>query len=176
MAPIILQEPHQALRTVAADVPAPLFGSAELAHIIADMSAALDGESDGVAIAAPQIGISYRIFIVSKKINKKWKNHKIFINPTITKLGKEKKDLTEGCLSVRYKYGLISRSMSASVRAYTEQGNEFAMNGRGLLAQIFQHETDHLRGKLFIDTAHDIVDNPPSDSNANVKTNDIRTK
>lgn len=167
MATTILQVPHKALRAVAKDVPTALFGSTELTQIISDMTVALEREADGVAIAAPQIGISYRIFIVSKKANKKWTAHTVFINPTITKLGKEKKDMTEGCLSVRYKYGLITRSTSASVRAYTEQGNEFVMNGRGLLAQIFQHETDHLRGKLFIDAARNIVDNPPVTEKAN---------
>jgi len=114
-----------------------------------------------VAIAAPQLGESLRIFVVSKKVNKKFEEDLVFINPEIIRIGKQKKVMQEGCLSVRWKYGDVKRSTTASVRALNEQGNEFVMNGRGLLAQIFQHETDHLNGILFIDTAKNIEDIPP---------------
>ncbi|MEK7105795.1 MAG: peptide deformylase, partial [Patescibacteria group bacterium] len=74
-----------------------------------------------------------------------------------------KKELvSEGCLSVRWKYGLVKRATTATVRALNAEGNEFVMSGKGLLAQIFQHEVDHLNGVLFIDTAIDVEDLPPS--------------
>lgn len=157
----IVQEPAAVLRTTAAPVPAYLFGSDELKKIIADMTTALESQDDGVAIAAPQIGVSYRIFVVSKRAVKNWRSHKVFINPQFIRIGKTKKELTEGCLSCRWKYGLVMRSDTATVRAYNEKGHEFQVSGRGLLAQIFQHETDHLNGVLFIDKAKHIEELPP---------------
>ena len=86
-----------------------------------------------------------------------------FINPTIVKLSREKEQIEEGCLSVRYFYGQVIRSKKAKVRAFDEKGVEFELGGSGLLAQIFQHETDHLNGILFTDKATDLVDMPPAD-------------
>ena len=56
---------------------------------------------------------------------------------------------------------MVKRSTTCTVRALNADGNEFVMNGRGLLAQIFQHETDHLNGVLFIDKATEVQDIPP---------------
>jgi peptide deformylase len=82
---------------------------------------------------------------------------KVFINPEIIKASKVKKSMRgEGCLSVRFTYGTTKRFDKATVKALDEQGKEFIMDGSGLLAQIFQHEIDHLNGILFIDHAHDI--------------------
>jgi peptide deformylase len=81
----------------------------------------------------------------------------VFINPEIIKASKVKKSMRgEGCLSVRFTYGTTKRFDKATVKALDEQGKEFIMDGSGLLAQIFQHEIDHLNGILFIDHAHDI--------------------
>lgn len=126
------------------------------------MKELLHGEDDGVAIAAPQINIPLRIFVVSKRALPKALEDMVFINPTITKLGKKKEMVSEGCLSVRWKYGMVKRSLTATVRATNMEGNEFVMSGKGLLAQIFQHETDHLNGVLFIDKAVDVEDLPPN--------------
>ena len=71
-------------------------------------------------------------------------------------LSKEKKKMEEGCLSVRYLYGKVSRSVKASIEAYDEHGNKFKKGVSGLMAQVFQHETDHLNGILFIDMATDL--------------------
>lgn len=157
----IVQSPHQTLRLVAKEVPLSEIKSAEIKKILEQMKKALHGEDDGVAIAAPQINVPMRIFVVSKKVISRAKDDMVFINPSITKLGKKKEPMSEGCLSVRWKYGMVKRSTTATVKAYNEQGNEFVMSGKGLLAQIFQHETDHLNGILFIDKATDVEDLPP---------------
>jgi peptide deformylase len=163
----ILQEPNAVLRQVAAPVPASAIGSAQLNDIIARMKTALAAQDDGVAIAAPQIGESLRIFVVARRVSKKpikeLEDDMVFINPEIIRLGKKKDELSEGCLSVRWKYGLVKRSITATVRAQNEQGHEFVMSGSGLLAQIFQHEIDHLNGILFIDKATHIEDHPPTE-------------
>jgi peptide deformylase len=106
-----------------------------------------------------------RIFIVAGQIIDHVNNYhgdhvspdKVFINPEIIKASKVKKSMRgEGCLSVRFTYGTTKRFDKATVKALDEQGKEFIMDGSGLLAQIFQHEIDHLNGILFIDHAHDI--------------------
>jgi peptide deformylase len=64
--------------------------------------------------------------------------------------------MSEGCLSVRGDYGMVMRHEKASVRALDERGKPFTLHGSGLLAQIFQHEVDHLEGVLFTDKAEHI--------------------
>ncbi len=137
------------------------------------MSASLKSQDDGVAIAAPQIGYSLRIFVVSGKIftpprpmdtppsqGEKIRDM-VFINPKISKLSRKKEWVPEGCLSVRPLYGKTFRSVKATVTAYDENGKKFVRGGSGLLAQIFQHETDHLNGILFIDHAKDVKEEAP---------------
>lgn len=165
----IVQEGNKTLREIAKEVPVSQIKSTEIQKILKDMNEALDSQNDGVAIAAPQIDISLRIFIVSGKIfDKEFMNssgnfksikpHKnlCFINPIITKISKDKKVMDEGCLSVRPIYGKVRRATRATVEAYNEKGDKFKMNGSGLLAHIFQHETDHLEGVLFTDKAKDL--------------------
>ena len=182
----ILQKDNKILRKVAKKVPLGDIQTSPIQKILKDMTRALHSQEDGVAIAAPQIGTLLRIFIVcDKKINKKSsdkqevvgkspeairqqrKDHKdiVFINPKIIKLSKEKKMVPEGCLSVRWLYGNVNRSTKATVQAYDEKGNLFQRGGSGILAQIFQHEIDHLDGILFIDKAKDLQEIPPEDQN-----------
>jgi len=169
----IVQNGDPVLRQVSKAVPLGEIQGKGIQKILSEMANALHKQHDGVAIAAPQIGVPLRIFIVSGKVfdmqagvyDEKSKKSKasdlICINPIISKLSKEKKEVEEGCLSVRYLYGKISRSTKATITAYNEQGKKFTRGGSGLLAQIFQHETDHLNGVLFIDSARDLVDMPP---------------
>lgn len=157
----ILQTPDATLRKKAALVPETLFNSPELAEILKNMQAGLESQDDAVAIAAPQVGVSYRIFMVGKNVYKEAPDNRVFINPEFVRIGRTKKEVSEGCLSVRWKYGMVKRSTTATVRAHNEKGHEFVASGSGLLAQIFQHEIDHLDGILFIDKAKDIQDMPP---------------
>lgn len=177
----IVQKEDVVLRQNAEEVPLDQIGSPKIKKILKEMSDALKSQSDGVAIAAPQIGYSLRIFVVSGKIfdkefvggedlpeipKKTEKNEKtpdlVFINPKISKLSQEKSWIPEGCLSVRWLYGKTYRSKKATVSAYDENGKKFSRGASGLLAQIFQHETDHLNGTLFIDHAKDIKEEKPS--------------
>lgn len=174
----IYQKDAPVLRAVAEQVNPKDFNSPSLKKILSDMKIALDREEDGVAIAAPQIGVPLRIFLVSHRafeINKEEQENAyslvrktpnkeeevelkdmVFINPEIIKLSRKKVWTPEGCLSVRWLYGEVLRADKATVRAYDENGKPFTYGGSGLIAQIFQHETDHLNGTLFIDTARDL--------------------
>ena len=159
----IVQRDNPILRATAAEVPIADITSPHIQQVLADMKDAMSMQKDGVAIAAPQIGVSLRIFIISGKIlklaDKKYTGDDrdlVFINPEILKLSKDKKLIEEGCLSVRWLYGKIKRSTRATIRAYNERGELIERGGSGLLAQIFQHETDHLNGTLFIDHATEV--------------------
>jgi peptide deformylase len=158
----IIQSPHKTLREIAKEVPKEEISSEKIKTILDSMSRALHAEEDGVAIAAPQIDVALRIFVVSQNVVPNANKDLVFINPKIVRLGKKKEALSEGCLSVRWKYGLVKRSVTATVKALNEQGNEFVMSGKGLIAQIFQHEMDHLDGVLFIDKATNVEDLPPN--------------
>jgi peptide deformylase len=166
----IVQNGDPVLRKIAAEVPVSGITKPKIKKVIKDMKEALHSQDDGVAIAAPQIGISLRIFVVSGKIfeedfirgksamDTKQHTHAdlIFINPVFKKMSKDRKLLSEGCLSVRPLYGKVRRATKATIEAYNEHGLPFTQEGTGLLAHIFQHETDHLDGILFIDKAKDL--------------------
>ncbi len=147
------------------------FGSEELERIIAAMTRALSREEDGVAIAAPQIGLPLSLFVIAEKAypeDAKWKPL-VFINPRITKASKKMEEMQEGCLSVRWIYGKTDRAISVTLEAYDFNGNKFTYGASGLIAQIFQHETDHLHGILFIDHGHDFEELTEEEAKANMK-------
>ncbi len=133
------------------------FGSKYLHDVVKAMTKALARESDGVAIAAPQIGLPLRLFVVSPNAYEEEAKSKplVFLNPKILKKSRKTAIMQEGCLSVRWVYGKTKRSLSATIEAYDIDGNKFTYGGTGLIAHIFQHETDHLEGVLFIDHGFD---------------------
>ncbi|MDB5260232.1 MAG: peptide deformylase, peptide deformylase [Candidatus Nomurabacteria bacterium] len=145
------------LRQKARPVHKDEFGTAHLKEIIEVMKKTLAKEEDGVAIAAPQIGLSLRIFVVAKSAyNEDVKNKQlVFINPKLVKKSKKKIELQEGCLSVRWVYGTTKRSVSATIEAQDIDGNKFTYGASGLIAHIFQHEVEHLDGILFTDHGYD---------------------
>lgn len=171
----ILGREEKVLRQVAKEVPLEDIPSSRIKKIIKDMKEALATQDDGVAIAAPQIGVPLRIFVVSGRVigymkgeddGEKTYDDMVFINPKILKLSKEKKWAEEGCLSIRYLYGKVRRSTKAQIGAYDEHGKYVRKGGSGLMAQIYQHETDHLEGVLFTDSAKDVLDIPPEEVKA----------
>ena len=167
----IVQDGALVLRKIAKPVPKKLFGSTELATIIADMTKALDAELEGVALAAPQLGIPYRVFIVRKdrtlppvEIRKGETpppppppEVEVYINPEIVKTSRRRALLDEGCLSVRGIYGSHKRHQRVTVRAQKSDGSYFERGAGGIMAQIFEHEIDHLNGILFIDNAVNLI-------------------
>lgn len=169
----IVQDGAEVLRDIAKPVPEELFRTPELARIIEDMKAALDPELEGVALAAPQIGVPYRIFIVRKDrtlplppiddttvITERVAENDIYINPEIVKTSRKRANMDEGCLSVRGYYGTTKRHERVTIRARALDGTRFERGAGGLMAQIFEHEIDHLNGILFIDHAEHILHIP----------------
>lgn len=128
--------------------------------LIEDMQDTLAAQKDpeGVGLAAPQIGKNVRIFLMSYE-----NAEKIVINPVIIKgekqiqkIGDKKKKkrrekLLEGCLSLPHYYGPLKRPKKLKIRYMDETGKTVEEEFHGFLAQIVQHEIDHLDGILFID-------------------------
>ncbi len=160
----IVQKENKVLRETAKSVDLKFIGTAKFKKLIKEMMESLGRESDGVALAAPQIAESLRLFIVSplayEAVNFEGPRKLVFVNPVITKKSRDKKLMEEGCLSVRPLYGKVRRSSRATIEAYDENGEKFQMEASGLIAQIFQHEVDHLDGTLFIDKAKDVMEMP----------------
>ncbi len=156
----IVQEGEPVLREIAQPVQENEFGTPELRKLIDAMATALDAEPDGVALAAPQIGVSKRLFIVrydrlvSGDEAPRDPQVGVYINPEFVKSSRRRVEMDEGCLSVRGMYGKTIRHDRATLRARDADGLKFERGGGGILAQVFQHETDHLDGILFIDHAH----------------------
>ncbi len=168
----LVKQNHPALHAIAEEVPISDIKSVKIKKVLKDMRSALDAYNvegfNGIAIAAPQIGVSLRIFLIHntsiRKGEKKLLPDLIAINPRIIKLSKKKHIVGEGCLSVGEDYGAVKRSTHATLRAYDEHGNEFERGASGLLAQVFQHEVDHLDGILFVDKAEKIWNKEDSEA------------
>ena len=159
----IVQAGEAVLRGKAKPVAKKDIGSAKITAIIGRMKKALAKEAFGVALAAPQIGEPLRMFVISGKVfaPKVEEGEKapppppdrVFINPEITRLSRKKIEMSEGCLSVRGKYGTVMRHEKATIKALDENGKAITYHGAGLVGHIFQHECDHLEGVLYTDKA-----------------------
>lgn len=171
----IVQEGDPVLRAIAEPVPEHLFGSPELASLLADMTEALDREPEGVALAAPQVGVSYRLFIVRVDRSRPLPEEtdapilsdaasvpepevEVYINPEIIKSSRKRSRADEGCLSIRGIYGVTTPHERMTVTARRADGSHFTRGAGGLLAQIFEHEINHLNGILFIDHADHLIE------------------
>lgn len=177
----IVEKGHKALAQKAKEVPKDLFGTAKLKDIVNRMSASLRTTEHGVAIAANQIALPYRIFVVrgfvlEGKERSDEDADRAFINPKIVKLSRKKELMDEACLSVPGYHGTIKRALQSTVRAYDEEGIRFERGASGLLAQIFQHECDHLEGILYVEKAEEVMEVPKEEPETEDKENAKRKK
>lgn len=176
--PVILK-PHKVLASRAAALPPSDITGTRIRRLISDMKDTLVAAPDGVGLAAPQIGESVRIFLISEEAEvidanlsksdfdrlsradapqKAWE-YRVFINPTFTKRSRAKKEMAEGCLSVPRKFGFVSRSEKVFLEWYDESGKKHARGFSKFFARVLQHEMDHLEGKLITDRARKLFDN-----------------
>lgn len=155
----LVAQNHPALHTIAEEVTPEEMTDGTVTKILKDMRIALkEYNVDGfvaVAIAAPQIGVSKRIFLIEDQSTDRDESIPtiVAINPEIKKYSKKTHVLGEGCLSVPEHYGEVRRSTNVTLEAMDEHGNVYERGAGGLLAQIIQHENDHLDGTLFVDRA-----------------------
>ena len=107
-------------------------------------------KAQGAGLAAPQVGVLRRVFIVSVD-----DEYYECINPVITqKSGSQVGE--EGCLSVKGKFGTVERPNKVTVKAFDRNGKPFTVKAEGFLARAFCHEYDHLDGIVYVDKATDI--------------------
>ena len=115
-----------------------------------------DPENEGVGIAAPQVGISRQLVAV-QRMDKEGTPFEFYVNPTLVHLSDEKRTGREGCLSVPGWNGKVERSAWVVLQHNDPQTFELNTDTiRGFTAIIFQHETDHLDGTLYIDKVEDL--------------------
>ncbi len=120
-----------------------------LASLVDDMFASMT-VAEGVGLAAPQIGADLAVFVYDcpDEFGERQRGH--VVNPSIQISGPELVH-DEGCLSVPGPYHDLSRASAATVRGVDRAGEPIEISGTGFFARCLQHETDHLRGVLFID-------------------------
>jgi peptide deformylase len=102
---------------------------------------------EGIGLAAPQVNILKRMFIVYLRDDKP----RVFINPEILGTSMEENVIEEGCLSIPGVYADVKRPAAVTVQAFNERGKPFSLDAEGMLARVIQHEYDHLNGVLFTD-------------------------
>ncbi|MEQ4300371.1 peptide deformylase [Plantactinospora sp. B6F1] len=119
---------------------------AELRDLVTDLMDTLLGAPGRAGVAAPQIGISAQVFVYDADGNR---GH--LINPTL-ELSADGQDDDEGCLSVPGLYFPTPRAMHATAHGFDQYGEPLTITGSGFLARALQHETDHLAGRLYVDT------------------------
>ncbi len=169
------------LREFAREIPISELPTKRIQNLVREMKTLLKKEEYGVALAAPQVGESLRLFVVSGRALARGNRnapdepqHKcneatphcieptmpdqVYINPELIKMSRGKKEKHEGCLSVRGKWGMVPRADKVTIRAYNEHGVRFTRGASGFLAHIFQHEMDHLQGILYTDKSTKVYD------------------
>ncbi len=155
----ILTVGHPLLRERAREVTPDELGSPEIKQLIDDLVDTMR-HANGAGIAAPQIGVPLRITAIEVNQNPRYPYKPkipltVIVNPVIEFLDDEVVDINEGCLSVPNMRGTVSRHVNIRVRWLDQNGIEHDEIKRGLTAGTFQHECDHLDGKLFLDRVTD---------------------
>jgi len=141
------------------------FSKKEVNDLILKMKRAMR-EALGIGLSANQIGLDARVFVAEVPAPQDKPKFYAIFNPKIEKASKEKISLEEGCLSVPVTYGDVERAEKIVLVCQDKNGKRIKIKAWGLLACIFQHEVDHLDGKLFIDKAtnvHTITNNDNND-------------
>lgn len=159
----VIQEPHSTLRKKAQAVSN--FGNPKLAELVEDMKDTLI-QQEGLGLAAPQIDVSLAVFVIPPEMAPEvrvwympWTFFQplrptVFFNPRILGYSQKKETEDEGCLSIRGFFTETPRAQKVTLEAQNEKGQKLRIGASGLLARLFQHETDHLNGVLFIDHLH----------------------
>ena len=123
----------------------------ELKDVVEGMFARMF-ESQGVGLAAPQVGLSMRLFVLNDEGDRdKPERNLALINPTIKSFGGKKTRHEEGCLSLPGVHADITRPEKCVVHHFDVEGNEVEKEYDGFVARIIQHEYDHLQGVLLVD-------------------------
>lgn len=143
----ILTQPNQILRKKSVEINLAEITSRGFKKLISAMTKTML-KTDGVGLAAPQIGKNIRLAVINSKDG-------VFclVNPKLTKKSWASELGQEGCLSIPGVFGQVKRHKKISLTYYGESGKKIKLTATGLMARVIQHEIDHLDGLLFIDKA-----------------------
>jgi peptide deformylase len=141
----ILRYPDARLHKVAA--PVTVFDES-LKKLVADMAETMYA-APGIGLAATQVDVHKQVIVID--VSERRDSMVVLINPEIVETSGVS-DIEEGCLSVPGIYETLERAERVKVRAYDQNGNAFTLEAQGLLAVCIQHEMDHLKGKVFIES------------------------
>ncbi|HEX7667400.1 MAG TPA: peptide deformylase, partial [Polyangiaceae bacterium] len=146
-------------REVARDLSREELASPAIQTFIDDLVETMH-DANGAGIAANQVYEPIRVCVIEIKNNPRYPykpNYPltILVNPRVTLLSDERFENYEGCLSVPNLRGKVRRSPHVRVDAWTREGKEIVIDAKGITAGTFQHEVDHLDGKLFVDRVED---------------------
>lgn len=122
----------------------------EVLNLIKDMRETMK-KDNGIGLSACQVGKNIQLFVIDDN----YSNKSVFINPEIIKLSKKTEMVEEGCLSLPNMFISIKRAKSLKIKATDENGKEFKIKAKEILARAIQHETDHLNGILICDKTND---------------------
>lgn len=146
----ILIDPDPILRKVAKKVTALELRMPLTQQLIDDMFETMYA-APGIGLAAPQVGVSKRIFVVDVGEEEERKQY-AFVNPVLTNFEGEE-TAVEGCLSIPGKIGDVTRAASCAIAGLDRNGKKVRLETSGMLARCIQHEVDHLDGILITDKA-----------------------
>jgi len=163
-APRIVQVGDPVLRSAATAVDVDAIGRAEMRDLIAGMVAAMR-KAPGIGLAAPQVGVSKRIFVMEDRPEMTADLPKavllererepsplhVLINPVVRPVGAEMRDFFEGCLSITGYTAMVTRHREVAVAYLDEKGEPREWIARGWPARVVQHEYDHLEAVLYTD-------------------------
>jgi peptide deformylase len=152
------------LRSKTVDFDFTKFTKKEIAELIARMRRIMR-RANGIGLSANQIGLDFKMFVAEIPDAQGGTKFYAVFNPKIEKASKETVVYEEGCLSIPGKWGDVERAKQITIAGQDKNGKPAKIKAWGLLAHVFQHEMDHLSGKLFIDKAkhvHEVTTEPPT--------------
>lgn len=153
---------HPVLRQKARDLTAAEIRSPEIQRLIEDMVETMH-EYSGIGLAAPQVHMPLQLAVIEfEEDNDRYPEMGeqplgVYINPKITVLDDQEQSYWEGCLSVPELRGLVHRPRKIRVDYLDRDAKPKKIEAEGFLATVFQHELDHLAGKLFVDRMKDMT-------------------
>ena len=122
-------------------------------------------EAKGIGLAAPQVGVSQRVFVVrlpddSEEAREEFGANAgaqhVIVNPKLVRVSRVLEEGVEGCLSIPGFVGDVERAVAVTIKGQDRYGAALRIRADGWLARVFQHELDHLNGVLYIDIATDV--------------------
>jgi len=151
---------HPVLRKIAAPLAPGDIKSAATQRLIDDMIETMR-EYNGAGLAAPQVHTLVQICVIEVNANPRYPDAEsipltVLVNPVVTPLTEDTEEGWEGCLSVPDMRGMVPRYTAVRLEAYDRDGHKIDTVAKEFFARVIQHETDHLRGTVYLDRMRDL--------------------